>query len=88
MKKYDRLLMMYFFDRLQKEELELIKEYFYDKSEKRYNELSKDYLTEDKLEKLINKGIVKPYLEKRYRNNKRKYLYLLDREVKNKLNKR
>ena len=87
MEKYDKLLRMYFFDRLQSEELDLIKRYFYDEVEGRYNEVIKDYIFEKKFENLINKGIVRPYSRNNDKGNKAKSRFLLDREVKNKLNK-
>lgn len=86
MKKYDKLLKMYFFDRLQEEELDLLKEYFYDEESGRYNEVSNKYIFGKKFDKLVNKEIVKPYIQRKYMGNRPKMLYLLDREIKNKLN--
>lgn len=66
--------------------MELIREYFFDEVEGRYSEVSNEYIFGDKLDNLVNKGIVKPYIKKKYMGKRSKVLYLLDRDVKNKLN--
>lgn len=87
MKRFNRAFRDFFFDRLSEREIDLIIEYFYDKENNRFNEISNEYVIEKRFRSLLDKGIVKKYVHKKYLPNHPKYLFLLDRELKSKLNK-